>query len=197
MKRALFLDRDGTLIVDKSYMYKIEDLEIITEALDALKLFSEEGKYALVMVTNQSGIAQGKYTEEQFWTFQKEFEKRLAKEGVTFDGVYFCPHHIGKGVIPEYIVTCNCRKPLPGMLLQAQKDLGLVLDGSWMVGDKDEDVLTGKALGLNTVRIKSTYGYKEEINPSYTVNNLLHFYHFLNKDHEGIHEVSRGKREIR
>lgn len=179
-RKVLFLDRDGTLIVDKSYMHKVEDLEIIPEALTALKNLSKLN-YAIVLITNQSGIARGKYNEEQFWIFQKAFEKQLKSHGVTLDAVYFCPHHDEKGTIPEYTIVCECRKPKPGMLLNAQKDLNLDLEESWMVGDKDEDVMTGQKLGLNTVRIRSDYGYKEGVQPTHTVNHLMEFYEILSK----------------
>ncbi len=193
-RSALFLDRDGVVIVDKSYMFKISDLEIMPESLEALQRLTKDDTYALVLVTNQSGIARGKFTYDQFTVFQGELERRLQENGVRLDAVYICPHH-PKGSAPEFAIECECRKPKPGMLLQAQKDLHLDLATSWMIGDKDDDVICGDSAGTQTVRIESAYPHDERIRPTHTVKNLLQFYNLLKENDESVREIRQKGKE--
>ncbi|EIJ67346.1 D-glycero-beta-D-manno-heptose 1,7-bisphosphate 7-phosphatase [Pasteurella bettyae] len=142
MKKAIFLDRDGTINIDHGYVYQIDDFEFIEGSIEALKELKQMG-YLLVLVTNQSGIARGYYSEEQFLTLTEWMDWSLADREVDFDGIYYCPHHPeGKG---EYRQVCDCRKPQPGMLLQAIKDLKIDPSQSFMVGDKIEDLQAGNS----------------------------------------------------
>ncbi|MEG0729906.1 MAG: HAD family hydrolase [Cetobacterium sp.] len=115
MKKTIFLDRDGTINVEKNYLHKIEDFEFENRAIEALKILSDLG-YQLIVVTNQSGIARGYYGEEDLEKLNNYMMEELKKNGVEITACYFCPHHLEKGV-GRYKVECECRKPNPGMLL--------------------------------------------------------------------------------
>lgn len=154
-KRAVFLDRDGTINVEKDYLYRPEEFEFIPGAVDAVRLLKQHG-YVVVVVTNQSGIARGYYTEDDLTVLHNHIDRLLAAEGVSVDAWYYCPHHAeGKG---EYAVDCSCRKPLPGMLLKAADEHGIDLSSSWMVGDKLVDVEAGVAAGCRSVLVRTGYG---------------------------------------
>ena len=140
MNKAIFLDRDGTINIDHGYVHQIDDFEFIEGSINALKKLKEMG-YLLVLVTNQSGIARGYFTEAQFLQLTEWMDWSLAEQGVDFDGIYYCPHHPdGKG---EFKEDCPCRKPKPGMLLDAMKALNIDPQQSVMVGDKIEDIKAG------------------------------------------------------
>lgn len=137
-RRALFLDRDGTLIVDVGYPKDPDRVELLPGAAAALREARAAG-YLLVIVSNQSGVARGLVTPEQAARVQARAEERFAAEGVRFDGAYFCFHGPDDG--------CGCRKPAPGLLLRAGEDLGVELSASVMVGDKPSDVQAGRSAG--------------------------------------------------
>ncbi|OMQ20482.1 D-glycero-beta-D-manno-heptose-1,7-bisphosphate 7-phosphatase [Serratia oryzae] len=145
---AIFLDRDGTINVDHGYVHEIDDFQFIDGVIDACRELKKMG-FALVLVTNQSGIARGKFSEDQFMRLTEWMDWSLADRDVDLDGIYFCPHH-PEAVIEEYRQTCDCRKPQPGMLLQAQKELNIDLAASYMVGDKIEDMQAAAAAGVGT-----------------------------------------------
>jgi len=141
MKKAIFLDRDGTLNIDYGYVHKIDDFTFIEGSIEALQQLKAMG-YLLVLVTNQSGIARGLFTEAQFLTLTEWMDWSLADRGVDLDGIYYCPHHPeGQG---EYRQVCDCRKPNSGMLLQGIQELNIDPAQSVMIGDKTEDLLAGK-----------------------------------------------------
>lgn len=143
---AVFLDRDGTINVDHGYVHEIDHFHFIDGVIEALIELKKMG-YLLVLVTNQSGIARGKYSEEQFMQLTEWMDWSLADRGVDFDGIYFCPHH-PEGSVEAYRQQCDCRKPQPGMLLAAQKELNIDMSRSCMVGDKLADMLAGRAAGV-------------------------------------------------
>ncbi|AGH80420.1 D,D-heptose 1,7-bisphosphate phosphatase [Psychromonas sp. CNPT3] len=145
-KRAIFLDRDGVINVDHGYISKVDDFEFIEGVIDALQGFKEKG-YLLVLITNQSGIARGYFTEDQFQTLTEWMDWSLADRGVDLDGIYYCPHHSEHG-LGEYKVECDCRKPKPGMLLEAIKELNIDVTASILVGDKISDIQAGIAAGI-------------------------------------------------
>lgn len=162
-KKAIFLDRDGTLNIDHGYVHKIDDFQFIEGVGKALKQLQERG-YLLVVVTNQSGIARGYFSEEQFWQLTEWMDWSLDEDyGVVLDGIYYCPHHPdGKG---EYRLDCDCRKPKAGMLAQAIKDLNIDPAQSYMVGDKLDDLLAGENAGVKTkvlVRTGKTVTFEAE-----------------------------------
>ncbi len=145
-KAAVFLDRDGVINVEKDYVYTIDEFEFIEDSIEALKILQDKG-YALVVVTNQSGIARGYYTEEDFLKLTEWMDWCLIDRGVTLDGIYYCPHHPEKG-IGKYKVECNCRKPKAGLIFDAVKQLNIDLSRSVMVGDKLSDIECGKNAGI-------------------------------------------------
>ena len=145
---AIFLDRDGTLNVDHGYVHEIDDFQFIDGVIDACLKLKEMG-FLLVLVTNQSGIARGKFTEEQFMTLTEWMDWSLADRGVDLDGIYFCPHH-PEGSVKEFTQVCDCRKPLPGMFLTAREELNIDMASSYMIGDKLEDMQAAAAAGVGT-----------------------------------------------
>ncbi len=135
--RAVFLDRDGTINADKNYLYRAEDFEFLPGAVEALKLLQDSG-YLLIIITNQSGIARGYYTEDDFRTLTEWMLGRLKEAGVNIARVYYCPH-LPDAKIPEYRKICTCRKPETGLFEQAIRDYDIDLAGSYAIGDKMRD----------------------------------------------------------
>ncbi|MBR9729212.1 D-glycero-beta-D-manno-heptose 1,7-bisphosphate 7-phosphatase [Shewanella intestini] len=148
MAKAVFLDRDGVINLDHGYVHQVDDFEYVEGVFEACLAFKKQG-YKIVVVTNQSGIARGKYTEDDFHALTEWMDWNFADKGVDLDGIYYCPHHSEKG-IGEYKVECDCRKPKPGMLLDAAKFLKIDMSQSVMVGDKADDMRAGKAAGILT-----------------------------------------------
>ena len=143
---AIFLDRDGTINVDHGYVFESDNFEFIDGVIDALRELKEMG-FALVLVTNQSGIARGMFTEDQFMHLTEWMDWSLADREVDLDGIYFCPHH-PDAIVEAFRQSCDCRKPQPGMLLTAQQDLNIDMAASYMVGDKIEDMQAAFAAGV-------------------------------------------------
>ena len=152
--KAAFLDRDGTIIVEKHYIANPDDVVLAEGALEGLHAFVAAG-YKLVVVTNQSGIARGLYREEDFHAVQQRLEEMLAEEGIRFDAVYYCPHH------PDFTGDCDCRKPGPGMYRQAERNLGVDLENSVYVGDRMKDVLPARDFGGRGILVRTGYGAAE------------------------------------
>jgi len=140
-KPALFLDRDGVINVEKNYLYKQEDFEFIDGIFELCSYFQNEG-YAIVVVTNQSGICRGYYSEDDFRQLTRWMEAEFAKRDIEIAKTYHCPHH------PDFTGSCSCRKPHPGMFFQAQEELGLDLEKSVMVGDKPSDIEAAQRAGI-------------------------------------------------
>ena len=159
MRRAVFLDRDGTINVEKEYLYRIVDFEFLSGAADAVRLLNEAG-FLVVVVTNQSGVARGYYTEEDVENLHRHIDRELEKTGARVDAWLYCPHHPdGRG---SYGLPCNCRKPLPGMLKEAAQRYDIDLEASIMIGDKLADVSAGQAAGCRTVLVRTGYGADQE-----------------------------------
>ncbi|GLR08782.1 D-glycero-beta-D-manno-heptose-1,7-bisphosphate 7-phosphatase [Mixta theicola] len=145
---AIFLDRDGTVNVDHGYVHEIDDFQFIDGVIEAMQELKKMG-YALVLVTNQSGIARGIFSEDQFMQLTEWMDWSLADREVDLDGIYYCPHH-SEASVESYRQQCDCRKPQPGMLLSAMKQLNIDMAASYMVGDKIDDMQAGKAAGVGT-----------------------------------------------
>ena len=146
LRPAAFLDRDGVINVERDYVYRIEDFELLPGVVDALAQLQRTG-YALVVITNQGGIGLGLYTEADMQRLHVHLRGLLAEAGVQLDGIYHCPHH-PRSPDPAMRGPCECRKPAPGMLLQAARELQLDLPRSLLVGDKAGDVAAGRAAGV-------------------------------------------------
>jgi len=145
LRKALFLDRDGVINVEKNYLYKKEDFEFIDGIFELCRFFQKQG-YLIFVVTNQSGIARKYYSEEDFLDLTKWMEEEFIKQKIDIAKTYFCPHH------PDITGVCECRKPQPGMLLQAAKEFDVDLENSVLIGDKQRDIEAASNAGL-----KKTY----------------------------------------
>ncbi|GLS91004.1 D,D-heptose 1,7-bisphosphate phosphatase [Psychromonas marina] len=145
-KRAIFLDRDGVINVDNGYVSVVDDFEFIEGVIEALQTLKAKD-YLIVVITNQSGIARGYFTEDQFHTLTEWMDWSLADRGVDLDGIYYCPHHAKHG-IGKYKVDCDCRKPKAGMIIEAATELDIDISQSILVGDKVSDIQAGIAAGV-------------------------------------------------
>jgi D-glycero-D-manno-heptose 1,7-bisphosphate phosphatase len=146
LRKAAFLDRDGVINKDKAYVHRWDDFEFVPGAIEGMKKLRDSG-YALVIVTNQSGLARGYYGEEEYQQITEALRQHLANHAVQLAGIYHCPHH-PKGTVPAISIDCNCRKPAPGMLIKAASDLGLSLPDSILIGDKPSDIEAARAAGV-------------------------------------------------
>lgn len=149
-QKAIFLDRDGTINKYVGFLRNIDDFELIEGVTEAIKLINQSG-YLAIVVTNQPVIARGEVTWEELNEIHKKMATLLGREGAYVDGIYICPHHPDKGFEgerPEYKIDCDCRKPKPGLLLQAAKDFNIDLSESYMIGDSHRDVEAGENAGV-------------------------------------------------
>jgi D-glycero-D-manno-heptose 1,7-bisphosphate phosphatase len=144
--KALFLDRDGVINIDKGYVHKIEDFEFIEGIFDLCKSYQDKG-YLIIVITNQAGIARGYYTEEDFLKLSEWMKKEFAKRNVIITDIFYCPHH------PDFTGECECRKPKPGMILKAAKKYNIDLSESILIGDKITDIEAGKRAGIKNCYI--------------------------------------------
>jgi len=150
-QRAVFLDRDGTLVHPRHYPSCPEDLHLYNNIGPGLRDLQRAG-FRLVVITNQSGIARGYFTVTDLQWMHEHLSRELERLGVQLDAIYHCPHH-PEGIIQELAIRCNCRKPQPGMLLQAATDLDLDLQHCWVVGDILDDVEAGNRAGCHTILV--------------------------------------------
>jgi D-glycero-D-manno-heptose 1,7-bisphosphate phosphatase len=171
--RAVFLDRDGTINVDKEHVYRIEDFEFVPGAIEGLQLLYR-AKIDIIVVTNQAGIARGMFSEMDLAAVNQHMIAELLRHGVKLGGIYCCPHH-PQATVPLYRKVCSCRKPNPGLLVTAMRQRGIAPSEAVMVGDKNSDVEAGRALGLTTYLVETGYGASEkhETKATYVVPDLL------------------------
>lgn len=151
MRRAAFLDRDGTLIREVGYLSRLEDVELLPGAAAALRRLGEAG-YLRLVVTNQSGVARGMFDLAFVEETHRELRRRLQAEGADVEGFYVCPHH------PDLTGPCGCRKPAPGLVERAAAEWGVDLAASWVVGDKPADVELARAAGCRAALVRTGYG---------------------------------------
>lgn len=159
-KRAVFLDRDGTINVDTHYPYKIEELDFIPNAIEGLKLLAKL-PVAIIVVSNQSGIALGMFSEKQMSEFNAHMRRQIESFGGRIDAFYYCPHLEPKD-LPAGEIPCDCSKPSPGMLLEAARDLELDLSESFLIGDKASDISAGKSVGCTTILVQTGKAGREQ-----------------------------------
>ena len=158
-KPAVFLDRDGTINVEKDYLCKVDDFEFIPGAPEAIKRLNDAG-FLVIVVTNQSGVARGYYRLADVDRLHAHIKDELSALGAAIDAFYVCPHHPTEG-LGEFRRQCQCRKGAPGMLLQAARDHDIDLSQSFVVGDKLADVEAGESAGCSTIMVQTGYGIKE------------------------------------
>ncbi len=153
---AVFLDRDGTINEEVGYLDSLEKLRIFSAAFDAVRMINTSGM-KVVVVTNQSGVARGFFDEAFLKTVHEHMRKTFQERGAFIDRFYYCPHHPTEGV-GRYRVSCGCRKPEPGMLLQASEELDIDLSSSYMVGDTARDMESATRAGATGILVKTGYG---------------------------------------
>ena len=174
MARAVFLDRDGTLIEAVSYLDDCGKVKFLPGVSEAIKLLNENG-FKVIITTNQAGVARGYFTEETLREINRHIEKSLAGQGALIDKTYYCPHHV-EGTIEEYRKECYCRKPSPGMMEKAASEFGIDLKGSFVIGDNISDIEAGHRAGCRTILLadEDPVGSEEEIDqiPDYVASDL-------------------------
>lgn len=174
-KRAVFLDRDGTINVDTHYPHIAAELQMIPEALQGLKVLSDL-PFDLIIITNQSGLALSLYTEADMRQFNEALLERIHECQGRIDGIYFCPHHEAKN-LPKGQAPCACSKPAPGLILEAAADFQIDLANSFMIGDKTSDILAGQRAGCKTILVRTGKGGMEEdavpVQPDFVADHLL------------------------
>ncbi len=160
MNKAVFLDRDGTIIEDVGYLNSPEQIKFIPGSIEAIKKLNENG-YKVVVITNQSGVARSLISEDMLQTIDKTIQKKILNGDAYLDMIYYCPHHPEAGHYP-YKQECDCRKPAPGMINKAQKDLNIDLTKSFMIGDKTSDIEAGQRVGIKNILVLSGRGQGEK-----------------------------------
>ena len=156
MRPAVFLDRDGTVIQERGYLDRLELIELFPWSAEAIRLLKDAG-YAVVIVTNQAGIARGYFDEAFVQAAHVHLDALLRAHGVVVDGYYYCPHH-PDGAVERYRLACDCRKPAPGLVRRAAADLGLDVGRSFVVGDKWLDVGLAVNAGARGILVRTGYG---------------------------------------
>jgi D-glycero-D-manno-heptose 1,7-bisphosphate phosphatase len=176
---AVFIDRDGSLTEEVGYVNHPSRLRLLPQSGVAVRRLNQAG-IAVVVVTNQAGIARGYFSPEVLAAVNAALVSQLKDEGAHLDGVYVCPHHPTEGEAP-YRLVCDCRKPKPGLLLRAASDLGLDLGRSTLVGDKGSDLVAARAVGARAVLVLTGYGLGEweyrrsalPVQPDHVADDLL------------------------
>jgi len=181
-RRAVFLDRDGTLNVDREYVGKTEDVELVPNAAEGARMLAAAG-YVLVVVSNQSGIARGYFTEKQADAVDERLAQLLSSRGVAIAASYRCPH-LPDAPLPQYAVDCDCRKPSPGLILRAASELSLDPNASWAIGDRARDIEAGAAAGCRTIAVDPVPPSKESEDfgasgPEYRARDLVDAAHYI------------------
>jgi len=182
--RAVFLDRDGTINEEVGYLSRIEELKIYENAAEAIRLVKEKGFLAIV-ITNQSGVARGYFTEEFIITVHNKINEYLNARGTSLDALYYCPHHPKYGN-EHYRKECPCRKPEPGLLLMAAEDFNIDLKSSYVIGDMLRDIDTARRVGAKGVMVKTGYGRNvvATSKPDYIAEDLLDAAKWIIRDQE-------------
>jgi D-glycero-D-manno-heptose 1,7-bisphosphate phosphatase len=165
MTKALFLDRDGVINLEKEYLYKVDDFEFVDGIIDLCRYFSQNN-YIIIVVTNQSGIAREYYSKNDFLNLTNWMLDKFLSYGISIKKVYFCPHH------PDISAECECRKPKPGMLLEAAKKFDIDLKNSIMIGDKERDIMAGINAGIKESYLLDTTQVIKESRATKIVSSL-------------------------
>ena len=181
-QKAIFLDRDGTINRYVGFLRDVSEFELLPDVIDAIKKINQSG-YLAIVVTNQPVIARGEINELQLDEIHKKMETLLGAGGAYIDGLYYCPHHPDSGYEgerQELKIECECRKPKPGMLLEASERFNIELSESWMIGDSEADILAGSAVGCSTAYI--TAGEQNDYNADYTGESIKQIIDYILKD---------------
>lgn len=157
--RAIFLDRDGTLIEEVGYLNHLDRLHLLPGAAGAVRRINRNG-YLALLVTNQSGVARRIFDIALVRSAHERLLEELGRDGASLDGIYFCPHH-PDALDPEYKTECDCRKPGPGMIIRAAEEHGIDLSRSWMIGDSSVDLEAARNAGVRSILVLTGYGRGE------------------------------------
>ena len=168
MNRSIFLDRDGTIIEEKNYLSDVKQILLLENSVKGLKILQDN--FLLIIVSNQSGVARGYFTEKEVNKVNEALLNMLEDQGVHISGVYYCPHYVN-GVVEKYSINCNCRKPKTGLIDKACLDFSIDLNKSYVIGDKDSDIQLAKNAGCRSILIKNS-NYLNKISPNYTAKDL-------------------------
>ncbi len=163
MNKAVFIDKDGTLIPDIPYNVDPALITLQADAADGLRQIQDKG-YLIIIISNQSGVARGYFKEEALAGVKTKISSLLLDEQIVLNGFYYCPHY-PEGIVKEYSIVCNCRKPEAGLFFKAANDLNIDLSSSWMIGDILNDMEAGKKAGSRTVLINNGNETEWHINP--------------------------------
>ncbi len=190
-RRAVFLDRDGTINKDVGYPNSYSAIDIFPYSFEAVRKLNQSGLLA-VIITNQSGVGRGLIIEKNLEEIHQQMKEAFFRRGARFDGIYYCPHY-PFSPSPEYRKNCQCRKPLPGMALKGARELHIDLKNSYMVGDKVEDMLFGVNIGARPILCLTGFGREslpklEEkgIKPAFVAKTLLEAIDWIQKEEEKI-----------
>lgn len=180
--KAVFLDRDGVLNKERSYINKPEDLELYGFTAEAIRKINLSG-YLAIIISNQSAVARNLCSLEDVDRIHEKLIYELARFNAHIDAIYFCPHYYEKGsasLLPEFNIDCDCRKPKTGLFEKAATDFGIELVGSFMVGDSERDIVAGKKAGCSTIGVRTGYGLQGSlVKPDYMFNDLLEAVEFI------------------
>ena len=177
LRRAILMSRDGTVCPDRGDLFDASSVRLLPGAAEAIRRSNQAG-FQTVLVTNQTGVARGRFPEECVGEVNERLRELLADAGARLDGIYYCPHH-PEAAPEKYRRDCACRKPAPGLILQAAGALGLdagALRRSWIIGDSDEDVRAGQAVGLRTVLVeepRSAHRRGGDVHPDHHARDVL------------------------
>jgi D-glycero-D-manno-heptose 1,7-bisphosphate phosphatase len=188
MERAVFVDRDGVISEEVGYISDVEHFRLIPQSAEAVKLINQRG-LKIIVITNQSGVARGYFSEEVLGHINRKMEQLLSDQGALLDGIYYCPHH-PEGTVEAYRMECDCRKPSAGLLIQASREHAIDLSSSYLVGDKRTDIECAHRAGAKGILVLTGYGKDElsKINsaalaqPEYVAADLLDAVQWIIKD---------------
>ena len=188
---AVFLDRDGTINEQRGYINHISRFVLLPRTAEAVRLLNEHG-FLEIIVTNQSGVARGYFPIELVNEVHEHLKELLRKEGAYVDGIFFCPHY-HRGEVGEYTIECNCRKPRPGLIEKARKNLDIDMAGSYLIGDRVSDIELAKRCNLKGVLVKTGYGKGDleyvfpnsRAKPLHVAKDLLAAVRWIIKDDRG------------
>ncbi len=184
-RKAIFLDRDGVVNVEKTFVLSRGEMELIREAPEAIRKINDSA-FLAVVITNQSAVARNLINLNELNQIHQKMMDDLKAQGAYLDGIYFCPHHPdydkSKGN-PAFIRECDCRKPKPGMLLQAAEELNLDLENSIFIGDAERDIMAGKEAGCTTIGVRTGKNIETfNVEPDYIFDNILRAVEFIIKE---------------
>ncbi|GAB3928489.1 D-glycero-alpha-D-manno-heptose-1,7-bisphosphate 7-phosphatase [Larkinella terrae] len=192
--KAVFIDKDGTLIYDRPYNVDPEQITLYPDAGKVLQRLQRAG-YRILIISNQAGVAYGYFPEEALTAVKIRLQELLAPFGVVPDGFYYCPHH-PEGTVPVYTRSCSCRKPQPGLLQRAARDHGIDLAASWMIGDILNDTEAGNRAGCRTILLDNGHETEWVPGPFRTPTQTVHHWNgiaevILDARHSPIDEQAR------